>query len=123
MKNIYNAGSLKLPEITFDYQKGLLELRGRSTPENSDEVYGPLIQWAKEYIEQPQDYTIVNIEFEYFNSSSSKYLVRLLEQIQFLAAKGYNCLVNWYYDDEELREGGEDFEELLDLKFNFIKIN
>jgi len=123
MKNIYLKGSLKIPEITFDYQKGLLELKGRSTPENSDEIYTPLIEWAKEYITKPQDFTMLNIYFEYFNSSSSKYLVRFFEQFQFLAEKGFAYQINWFYDDDELKEGGEDFEEILDLKFNYVKVN
>jgi hypothetical protein len=120
MKSIYVEGSLKLPEINFNYEKGLIELKGRSTPENTDDIYQPLIDWVKSYVKTPQTNTIINIHFEYFNSSSAKYLTRLLEQLRILKENGYSFEINWFYEDEELMESGRDFSEIVDLDFTYI---
>lgn len=121
MENIYQEGSLKLPEVNFNYSEGLMELKGRSTPENTFEVFQPIIDWARDYVQKPQEITTVNIHFEYFNSSSSKYLARFLEQLRILKEKQKKIVINWYYEDEELLESGKDFAEIIDLDFVYIK--
>ncbi len=123
MKNIYQKGSLKMPDIKFDYLNGLMEMKGRSTPENTDELYAPLIDWFRQYVNTPQKKTTINIRFEYFNSRSAKYLARLLEQVQTLVQQDYEYEINWFYDDDELKEGGQDLEEVLELKFNYLRIS
>ena len=121
MKNIYQEGTGKLPEITFDYEKGLIEIKGRSIPEDSDALYKPLIEWLAEYVSKPQKKTTVNINLEYFNSSSAKYLTRLLNKLTYLDTN-YELETNWYYVDEEALEEGEDFADILDLKMNFYSV-
>ncbi len=118
MENIYKEGTSKLPKITLDYQKGLIELIGRSIPEDTDQLFRPLINWLVDYVSKPQPKTTVNINLEYFNSSSAKYLTRLLNKLTYLEN---NCVleINWYYVDEESLEEGEDFADILDLKMNF----
>jgi len=121
MENIYQEGTGKLPEITFDYSKGLIEIKGRSIPEDSDSLYRPLINWLSEYVLNPQKKTIVNINLEYFNSSSAKYLTRLLNKLTYLDAN-YELETNWFYVDDEALEEGEDFADILDLKMNFYSV-
>ena len=119
MNHIVSAGNMKSPRVNLDPDKGLVELGGRSIPENTESVYRPLIEWIEEYKEQPQEKTVVKIDFEYFNSSSAKYLIRFLEYFSTLKKSGYEVVVNWYYDDDELLEYGEDFQDVLEMKFNF----
>lgn len=119
MNHIVSAGNMKTPRVNLDPEKGIVELGGRSIPENTESVYRPLIEWVEEYREQPQQKTLVKIDFEYFNSSSAKYLIRFLEYFSTLKKSGYEVVVNWYYDDDELLEYGEDFQEVLEMKFNF----
>ena len=119
MNHIVSAGNMKSPRVNLDPDKGLVELGGRSIPENTESVYRPLIEWMEEYKEQPQEKTVVKIDFEYFNSSSAKYLIRFLEYFSTLKKSGYEVVINWFYDDDELLEYGEDFQEVLEMKFNF----
>ena len=65
MENITVESTLKIPKVNFDYEKGLLELTGRSTPEDSDKLYRPLLNWLTEYVTKPQKKTTVNINLEY----------------------------------------------------------
>lgn len=120
MDHIESAGNMKTPWVKFDPDKGTIELGGRSIPENTESVYRPLIEWIEEYIQNPAPKTLVKVNFEYFNSSSAKYLIRFLEYFSTLKKSGKDVVVNWYYDDDELQEYGEDFQDVLEMKFNFF---
>ncbi len=119
MDHIVSSGNMKTPWVNFDPDKGLIELGGRSIPENTELVYRPLIEWIEEYVQNPKDVTNVKVDFEYFNSSSAKYLIRFLEYFTTLRDNNKEININWYYDDDELLEYGEDFQDVLELKFNF----
>lgn len=120
MEHIVSAGNMKTPWVNLDPEKGLIELGGRSIPENTESVYRPLIEWLEEYIAAPKDTTTVRVDFEYFNSSSAKYLIRFLEYFTNIKNAGKEVVINWYYDDDELLEYGEDFQDVLEMKFNFF---
>ncbi|MEH0155757.1 DUF1987 domain-containing protein [Limibacter armeniacum] len=116
MKNFYLSQGHKTPKIELNYEKGHLYIAGRSIPENSIEFYRPLIDWVNEYIDQPQDQTVVDIKLEYFNTSSSKCLIEVFRALEELNAKdGSEVVVNWYFeeDDEDMEESGEDFKEVI----------
>lgn len=122
LKPLLMEGNLKCPKVVMDPQKGLIEFSGRSTPENTENLYRPLLKWIESYVDKPLEKTIVNLNFEYLNSSSSKYLIRLLDHLRRIEEKGCVCQVNWYYDDEEFLEYGQDFEDVSNLKFNYIPV-
>ena len=44
MDKITIEGTSKTPTIIFDSEAGLLELKGRSIPENSIEFYKPVVE-------------------------------------------------------------------------------
>lgn len=110
------------PSISFDADSGVLELKGRSIPENSLEFYQPVYEWLDKYVESPQDKTIVNIQFDYFNTSSSKCILDILKRIDKIDELGKDVLIKWYYDenDEDMMEAGEDYSDLLDAPFEII---
>ena len=37
-----------------------------------------------------------------------------------LKKQGNVLIINWYYDDDELYEYGQDYQDVLEMKFNFI---
>ncbi|MBU1171378.1 MAG: DUF1987 domain-containing protein [Proteobacteria bacterium] len=110
------------PEITFDYNHRLLEIKGESYPENTSEFFNPVFKWLEDYLAGDHDETtVVNIELYYFNSSSSKVLMNFLEVLDQASAKGKNITVNWVYEeeDEDSLEFGEEFaEDLNHVTFN-----
>ncbi|MFT5184824.1 MAG: hypothetical protein ACI84C_001959, partial [Flavobacteriales bacterium] len=55
MEDIRIQGSPKTPTVNFISSEGLLEIKGRSIPENSIEFYKPLIDWIESYAQQPND--------------------------------------------------------------------
>jgi hypothetical protein len=124
MENLNLEGSAKTPTVKFDSQKGSLELKGRSIPENWIEFYKPLNDWIDEYATSPQAQTTVDIKLEYFNTSSSKCILDLFKLLEKLNEKSTQVKINWFYevDDEDMAEAGEDYQAIIDLPFEMIEV-
>jgi len=122
MENLTVEGDFKHPEIVFDAEKGLLELKGNSIPERAEDFYTPILEWIKNYLQSPCETTTLNLKLIYLNSGSKRYILDLLEMIK---SGGNNVTINWYYeeDDEDMLEMGESYKELVDLPINFIPVN
>ena len=126
MSKLIKIGDLKNPYIIFDSTMGTMELSGRSTPENALEVYSDLLSQIDKYVLKPQKKTFVNIFLEYYNSSSSKCLVQILEKLNSLEKEGTSKIIlNWFIDseDENMLEEIEVFESIVSFKFNYIEID
>lgn len=124
MKPLTIEGSPKTPLIKFDVDKGLLEVKGRSIPENSIEFYKPLIDWLDEYAASPLKTTAVNVQLEYFNTSSSKCILDVFKKLEAIHSAKNEVVINWYYeeDDEDMLEAGEDYESIIKVPFKMIEV-
>jgi hypothetical protein len=124
MKKLSIDGSSKTPSIMFDADKGMLEIKGRSIPENSIEFYKSLVDWLDEYSQSPAASTSVKIQLEYFNTSSSKCILDVFKKLESICKNGNDVVINWYYeeDDEDMLEAGEDYESILKMPFKMIEI-
>ena len=125
MDNINIEGTPKTPDIKLDQAAGLIEISGRSIPENSIEFYKPIMDWLNEYGDNAQSETTVNIVLEYFNTSSSKCILDVFKKIEGIHKGGKSTMViNWHYeeDDEDMLEAGEDYESIIDVPFKMIEI-
>lgn len=122
MKDFLLDATPKTPEIKFEFKSGSFEMTGRSIPENSIEFYEPLLDWVNEYVQNPQDQTVLSIKLEYFNTSSSKCLVEILRKLEKIHQDGHPVEVAWYYEeeDEDMLESGEDFKEIIKVPFTMI---
>lgn len=125
MKNFYIEATECTPEIFFDCENNVLEIRGFSYPENTTEFYGPVFFWLEEYFSQLDNKEITaNIEIVYFNSNSWKVLMGFFELLNKAAVEGVDVTTNWIYDgdDDDILEYGEEFqEEHKGITFNFVQ--
>src|SRR6056297_1652533 len=124
MEPISLEGTSKTPTIKFNADEGVMEIKGRSIPENSIDFYKPMVDWLDEYANNPRDKTIVNVQLEYFNTSSSKCILDVFKKLEAINKGKSNVLVNWYYeeDDEDMLEAGEDYESIIRVPFKMIEI-
>lgn len=124
MENIVIEGTPKTPTVNFEYAKGLIEVRGRSIPENSIEFYKPMVDWLEKYAEKPQKKTEVNIQLEYFNTSSSKCILDVFKKLEAIHKADNEVVINWYYeeDDEDMLEAGEDYQSIIRVPFKMIEL-
>lgn len=124
MDNIQIEGTPKTPTVEFDSNSGVLLVKGRSIPENSIEFYKPMIDWIDSYAGSPQENTVVNIQLEYFNTSSSKCILDVFKKLETISSQGKAIVINWHYeeDDEDMLEAGEDYEAIINIPFKMIEI-
>ena len=108
----------------MDYETGHVQLKGVSHPENVFTFYNPVFEAIKAFARAPINEIVVDFALEYFNTSSARSLFMLFKEIKKLNGFGKHITINWHYeeDDEDMQETGEDFQELVDLQFNFVKI-
>lgn len=125
MKKFHLEGSAKTPLIDFDGETGILELKGRSIPENSVEFFQPITDWLDEYETAPKSETVVEMKLEYFNTSSSKCILDLFKRLEKMNGVTTDVKVNWYFetDDEDMAEAGEDYQAIVELPFTIIEID
>jgi len=114
----------KTPLVNFDGKTGVMEMKGMSCSENSLEFYKPVLDWVEKYGKNPHGATTVNIEFKYFNTSSAKCILDVLEKFANIYNMGNNVVFNWSYErnDEEMLEAGENFSEILGIPFNIKEV-
>ena len=125
MEKFHLDGSDKTPEIDFNGETGILELRGRSIPENSVEFYAPLNKWLEEYESVPNPKTIVDVKLEYFNTSSSKCILDLFKRLEKMNGASTSVHINWYFEteDDDMAEAGEDYQAIVELPFSIIEVD
>jgi len=125
IEHLIIQGTHKTPTVKLHADTGQLEISGKSIPENSIGFYQPLLSWMDNYIAQPAPKTEMKILLEYFNTSSSKCLLDLLRKLEVLKKSGKSdVVVLWHYevDDEDMMEAGQDYDSLVDLPFQLIKL-
>ena len=113
----------KTPYVLLD-PAGKIKFKGRSIPEDVSLFYEDILDWIVDYSSAPAPHTEVEIEMEYLNSGTSKYMLRLLKKLKEVDNNGFDLHINWIYEegDDDILERGEYYASILNLKINFIEI-
>ncbi len=122
MEKFTIKGSQKTPSIELD-ESGLFKIGGRSIHEDPEKFYKPVVKWINEYCETRKDRpTTVDVELEYFNSGSAKFILSILQTLTSRISPRENLTINWHYEDGDydILERGEYYSSLLDKKFRFV---
>ena len=111
------------PEILLDPEKGILEFKGKSIPENAVSFYKPIIDWLHAYKEKPADYTKVSFKFDYYNTATDRQLVKILLILEEIS-KNNSVNLDWFYNtgDISMLNDGKKFKELIDLNIEIIEL-
>lgn len=111
-------GTEDTPNIILDKKNGVMEISGRSLPEDSAEFYKPVLEWIEKYASEVSPATVFVFKLEYFNTSSSKLILDVLYALEDI--KGIK--IQWFFneDDEDMEEAGQEFSELVEIPFEFI---
>jgi hypothetical protein len=118
------------PLIDLNHNNHTLLFEGDSRPENVQQFFRPILKWLEDYSKQiyflkdlnnSSIDVVCNFKFEYFNSSSAKYIRDVITTLASVES-GVNLKINWHYEemDEDMQEAGEEFEEMMGIKFNFV---
>lgn len=117
--NLYVEQTPKTPQVDLNQYTGELILYGRSIPENAAKVYEPIQKWVSQYILNPRPTTNFRLNLEYFNTSSSIWLVKILKILIQIKEPDYVLILHIYIPLEDF----DDMEESGDLKEGFSPIS
>ena len=78
LNTLFIEPTAKTPQIDLNPITGELILSGRSIPENAAKVYENILNWITEYAKSPRYTTNLRFNLEYFNTSSSIWLAKIV---------------------------------------------
>jgi hypothetical protein len=128
-KKIIKATS-NSPEVVLDPDKRIFEISGESRPKDVPDFYKPILLWLDQFgqeLTNQKDSTTsyeFNINFEYFNSLSAKYILDFCKILSRLCSDGNKIIVKWHYeeDDDDMHEVGQDMSKISKLPFEYVEI-
>jgi hypothetical protein len=118
LTNLNVAAGIKTPLIDFNQNTGELALTGKSIPENAARIYEPLVAWIEEYIKSPQLTTNLNLNLEYFNSSSLIWFARMIKALSKIEKMDCVLLIHVYFDIEDFNS--MEVEDIKDLVTSLV---
>ncbi len=117
-------GAQDTPGVIFDLENNKFMITGRSFPADADKFYQQLIKWLDDYKNSgPQEPIVFEVKMEYFNTASAKLLLDTFFKLEDINESGTPVTIKWYSfeDDEDMIEAGEEFDEIVELNFEFIE--
>ncbi len=112
------------PTIKCDFENELIEILGRSIPENATEFYSPLIEWVTDFGNSEKQNLKIIFFLDYLNSISFKMIFEILLLTEKIKQDGKNVSILWKYDegDEQILDEGSYFSSKLDIPFSFEEV-
>lgn len=114
--------------VDLDIEKGVFSFSGESRPENAPNFFDPILSWLNNFKELKSKETThyklkVIFNFDYFNSTSTKYIVdiaKLLKSIDDLPQ--IDVQTEWHYKeiDEDIKESGKELIDWTKLNIELI---
>lgn len=108
----------KTPQIDLNHLTGDLIFSGKSIPENAAKVYEPVLNWVKEYIQNPKSTTDIRLNLEYFNTASLIWLTKILKALIRINKPDFALIVHLYLPVDEY----EEINDIDDIKDAFLPI-
>jgi hypothetical protein len=111
------------PGIVYFPDSNKLEVAGRSIPENPELIFRKMDEWITTHFEK-HDSLDVDIQLEYINSGSSKYLYEILKRLTGFNLSGKRVKLKWFYeeDDEAMLELGEHYRDTAGIPLDIEMI-
>ncbi|CAN5433036.1 hypothetical protein BH09BAC5_BH09BAC5_01140 [soil metagenome] len=111
------------PLVIVDENAGSILIAGVSIPENAYVFYRPV----EDYIEALDPEITKSFSFtfrlEYMNTLSSKAFLDYMRIVKDLKQIPLTVTWEYYSDDEEMRDHGETFSEIVDIPFVYSSVD
>jgi len=103
---------------------GALSFTGVSLCVNPTEVYSGVLEWVRAYVKQPAPRTHVLFSIHYFNTSTSKVILEILQLLEGMQRKGGEVEVHWRYRALvlDMEDAGAGYAENTVLRFYMEQI-
>lgn len=121
MKDLILAATEYTLKVEFE-TNGKLYFGGISIPENIIHFNKTINDWIDEFIKTEPKNIEFTFDVEYLNTATTRVIMTILKKVKvYCDASGAKLSFTWYHEDEDVLELGEEFSEVVDVKFNFIE--
>jgi hypothetical protein len=117
-KSLVIEPTSKTPQIDLNHFTGELIISGKSIPENPTKLYMQILNWIEEYIKHPKPTTNLRLSLEYFNTSSSIWISKIIKSLSSINDTENTLLIHLYFEIDEYEN--MDIEDLKDILHPFI---
>ena len=69
----------KTPRVYLSMRDARFLFEGVSHPENAEEFYRPVVEWFKEYIKNPRNFTVLHLKLTGFNDETEQFFINLFD--------------------------------------------
>jgi hypothetical protein len=129
MRKLIIDQTVNSPRVIFDPEINRFEISGESRPSDVATFYLEILKWFDDYSsylnrsQELKDPVIFNFDFEYFNSSSAKYILDFCKQICDVRSKGKNIAIKWHYekDDQDMLQVGHEMSKISKTPFEYVQ--
>jgi hypothetical protein len=112
-QSFYIPATSRTPEVSLDEAKHCALIAGECYPEDAEKFFNSVNQALESYFSKGFDLLNLEIKLVYFNSSSARALMELMDDLEARSAQGVSVRVEWFYDqdDDITKEFVEDIVE------------
>lgn len=109
----------KTPSFEYIPRSGTFNVKGVSIPADPKEFYLPIIEWVDAFCNNNDinAYIMINVDLRYFSPASLLQLIKIFRKLE----KFPNACINWFYEDDDLQEAGEELCDILKMHINLIR--
>lgn len=120
MQSLRIEKSKSTPTVNFDLETGVLAIDGESYPEDSNQFFAPLVDWVESFLADVTEMVTFRVDLFYMNTSSTKYMIDILDRLEEAHESGKRVQVEWSYDGDNDREidAIEELKEDFTMPFN-----
>ena len=101
IKNLFIEPTAKTPQIDLNHLTGELIFSGKSIPENAAKLYENVLKWVQDYTLNPKHTTNLRINLEYFNTSSTIWLSKIVRALCSMKEVEHTVMIHLYFDIED----------------------
>ncbi|MDK2126072.1 biofilm regulation phosphoprotein SiaC [Parachitinimonas caeni] len=122
MNDLSIAATQSSPAVNSNWQHGLLSMCGDSYPENSFELFDPVINWVERYLDESDAPLRLELHLLYLNTSSIKAVMDIFDLMEEAHRRSRPVSVCWYYDEDNPRaaELAAEFKEDCSFPFDIL---
>jgi hypothetical protein len=117
------------PKVILDPDENHFEISGESRPPDVIAFYSEILNWFDDYssylgrLKDDIKPVVFNFDFEYYNSSSAKFLLDFCKKVSALQLKGQDITVKWRYEenDIDMLEAGREMSKISKMPFEYVQ--
>lgn len=125
MNNLIIERSVETPEINFNSQTGVLKVSGRAYSGDITQYYKQMSAWLEEYLKEPQQTTVIELQLDYYNSVFIKLLFYFFERSKDVLQSNKKLVIKWFHqkDDEESIEDALRISKIISFPIEIVELD